>query len=133
MRSISRLTASGCEGPSPLGCEHECRLRELPAQFAQCPDFFAANRVNARLAILDAPDVQRGRPAELDLRPFQVADFTSPQPVPERDQDQGRVPVTVAPMPSLLDELFDFGRRIRRYEAPHLEGGLELTGFRDVA
>jgi hypothetical protein len=70
----------------------------------------AAKRVNTRLAVLHAPDVQRGGSVELDLRPFQVADFTSPQTVSKRDQDQGAISVAVAPLPGLLDQLFDFGR-----------------------
>jgi hypothetical protein len=31
--------------------------------------------------------------------------------MPEDDQDQGAIAVAVAPLPRLLHELFDFGRR----------------------
>ena len=41
---------------------------------------------------------------ELHLRPFQIADLGSPQPVPEGDQDQGSVRVTVAAVLGRLHE-----------------------------
>ena len=37
----------GRERPAALGREDEAAIGELPAQFAQCPDFVAAKRVNA--------------------------------------------------------------------------------------
>jgi len=41
-------------------------------ELAKRPQFIAPDRVRRRLAILGAPDVQRGG-LEIDLRPFQVA------------------------------------------------------------
>ena len=69
------INGVGRERTAALGRKDEAALGELPAQLAQCSDFVAPKRVDARLAILDAPDVQRSRSAELDLRPFQIADF----------------------------------------------------------
>jgi hypothetical protein len=74
-----------CKWPSPLGRKHVTTIGKLPAQFAQCPDFVAAKRVDARLAILDAPDMQGGGPAELDLGPFKIANLSRPQPMPKSD------------------------------------------------
>jgi hypothetical protein len=85
-----------CERAAPLGREDEATIRELPAQVPECPDLIAPQRMDAWLAVLDAADMQGSRSAELHLRPFQVAYFGSPQPVPEGDQDQGGVPVAVA-------------------------------------
>ena len=67
--------------------------------------------MHRRLAVLGAADVQRGRSAELDLRPFQIADLDRPEAMPEGDQDQRGVPVTVAAIPGRLDQLLDLGRR----------------------
>ena|SRR6476660_4895874 len=64
------INGVGRERTAALGRKDEAALGELPAQLAQCPDFITAQRVNAGLAVLDAPDVQRRRPAELDLRPL---------------------------------------------------------------
>lgn len=64
-----------CKRAATFRRKDEAAIRDLPAQLAQRSDFVATKRVNARLAVLDAPDVQRDRPAELDLRAFQIADF----------------------------------------------------------
>ena len=101
----------GCGWPTPLSSKHKAAVRKLPAQFAKCSDFVATKRVNAWLAILDAPDVERCGPAELDMAPFQIANLRGPEAVPKGGQDQGRVPVPVATLARLLDELLDFGRR----------------------
>jgi len=50
-----------CERAAPLGREDEATILELPAE---CPDLVAPQRMDARLAILDAADMQRGRAAE---------------------------------------------------------------------
>jgi hypothetical protein len=75
------------------------------------PDLLATQRMHARLSILGSPHMQRCRPAELNLGPFQVADFRCPQAMPEGDQDQRCVTVTVATIPGGLDQLLDLGRR----------------------
>jgi hypothetical protein len=49
------------------------------ASQAQGPDFIAPKRMHRWFAVLDSPDVQRRRSSELDLAPFQVADFRCPQ------------------------------------------------------
>ena len=46
----------GCEGGSALGLQRRSRFRGMPTQLSQCPDFIAAKRVNAGLAILDLSD-----------------------------------------------------------------------------
>jgi hypothetical protein len=91
--------------------------------------------MDARLAVLDAPDMQGSRSAELHLRPFQVADLGCPQPVPEGDQDQGGVPVTVATMQGGLHEPLNLGhgKIIPATATRRLGGGPELTGFSDAA
>jgi hypothetical protein len=63
--------------------------------------------VYRRFAVLDAPDVKRCRSAKIDLRPFQIADFGGPQAMPEGNQDQSGVAVTIATLPRLLHELLD--------------------------
>ena len=99
------------ERSATLGREHESRVGELPTKLTQCPHLIAPQRVNGRLARLDAPDVKASRSAEFDLTPFQVANFSSPQTMAERDQDQGGITVTVSTLPRLLRELFDFRER----------------------
>ena len=92
-----------------LGREHETAIRELPMQLPECSDLLATERVNRWLAVFRPPHMQRGRPAELDLRPFQIGNLDSPQAMPEGDQDQRGVPVTVAAIAGGLDQLLDFG------------------------
>jgi len=67
--------------------------------------------VNAGLAVLLPPDVQACRAAKLDLRPFQIADFRRPQTVPEGNQDQGRIAVSVATATACLAEPTDLLHR----------------------
>jgi hypothetical protein len=55
--------------------------------------------------------MQGGIAAELDLRPLQTGDLGRPQAVPERNQDQRRIAVTVAARLCRLDELLDLGDR----------------------
>jgi hypothetical protein len=85
MRLMSRLTASVTKRTATLARKNEAAIGESPAQLPECPDLVAPQRMNARLAILDAADMQGGRPAELDLRPFQVTDFGGSQPMPQGD------------------------------------------------
>jgi hypothetical protein len=77
----------------------------LPAQLSQCSDFVAAKRVNARLAILDAPDVQGGGPAELHLGFIPDRRYPSAQAMTERNQDQRSIAVTITPIARRLDQL----------------------------
>jgi hypothetical protein len=50
---------------------------------------------------------------ELDLVPAQVAELRRPKPMPERKQDHGRVPVTVAVRLGGLDQGLDLpGRQV---------------------
>ena len=75
--SIERIRR---ERRAALAREHKRGVRPLVgAEFAQCPQFIAADRMGCRLAILDAPDVQRGR-LEIDLGPgpFQIASLDRP-------------------------------------------------------
>jgi len=67
--------------------------------------------MDAWFAVLDAPDMQRCRSAELDLRLLQIADFRSPQAMPEANQYQRGVPVAPAAVLRGLDKLLDLGRR----------------------
>ena len=57
-----------------------------PALLPQCRDLVAPKPMHRRLAVLNAADVQRSRTAELDLRPFQIAELGSPKPVLEGDR-----------------------------------------------
>jgi hypothetical protein len=75
--------------------------------------------LNARLAILYSPNMQRGRPTKLHLTPFEIGDLRGPQTVAEGDQDQGCVAMTVAAVLGNLDQLFDLG-----LGAPPPPGGL---------
>jgi hypothetical protein len=66
------------EWPAPFGREYECCVGKLAAKLPERSDFIAPKRMNGRLAILGASDVQRCRPAELDLRPLQVGYLDGP-------------------------------------------------------
>jgi hypothetical protein len=97
------IDSIGSEGSASLGREDESGVGKLPAKLAQRPNLIATKRMHRGLAILDTPDMQGSRSPQLDLRPFQIADFGSPQAVPERDQDQRSVAVTISAVPSSLD------------------------------
>jgi hypothetical protein len=60
--------------------------------------------------------VHPGTTAELHLRPFQVAEFDRPKPMPIGDEDQGRVSMAMAAFTGDADKRFDLG------------GGQVLTG-----
>jgi len=47
-----------CERGAALGRKDVARIRELPAKLAQCPDLVPSERMNARLPVLGAPDMQ---------------------------------------------------------------------------
>jgi hypothetical protein len=90
-----------------------------------------------RLAILNAADMQRSGAAELDLRPFQIANLACPQPVPISNEDKRGVAVTVAPVASSLGQLLDLGRGQILTRSQLAIGGPGtapvLTGFRYLA
>ena len=75
-QAIDRLR---CERAATLGRKYEPRLWELPAQLAQGPDLVTTQRMNARLAVLGSADMQRGRAAKFDLRPFKIANLGRPR------------------------------------------------------
>jgi hypothetical protein len=77
----------------------------------QGSDLVTAKRVNRWLAVLGPPNMQRCRAAKLDLRPFQVANLRCPKTMPEADQDQRRVPMTIAALARRFRQLLDFLRR----------------------
>jgi len=54
--------------------------------------------MRARLPVLGPADMQSRVAAELDLRPFQIANLACPQSVPIGNEDQRGVAVTVAPL-----------------------------------
>ena len=93
------------ERPTPLGREYKGAVGKLPPKLPQCPNLIASQRMHGRLAVLDPAHVQRSRAAELDLRPFQIANLGSPQAMPEGDEDQGGVAVAVAAVTGGLDQL----------------------------
>ena len=66
--------------------------------------------MRARRPILDPPHVEHCA-TEVDLVPAQVADFARPEPVPEGDQDHGRVPMAVAVGLGGLDQRLDLAGR----------------------
>jgi len=97
------------ERRAALAGEHKRGVRPLVgAEFAQCPQFIAADRMGCRLAILDAPDVQRGG-LEIDLRPFQVASLDSTQTMPVNDEDERAIAVRVAARFGGLNQFVDLG------------------------
>jgi hypothetical protein len=98
-----------CERAVPLGGKDLARVRELPLELAERPNLVPSERVNARLTVLCPPDMERCRSAELDLRPFRVAELGRPEPVPVGDEDQGRVPMAMAALAGGADESFDLG------------------------
>ena len=51
----------------------------------------------------------------------------------EGDQDQGGVPMAIAPIPGCLDELFYLSLGQVVTAVRHCVSVLELTGFRDAA
>ena len=71
------------ERPAALSGKDVTAIGKLPAQLPQCPQLVAAERVNGWLAILEAPDMQRSRLAEFDLRPFQITCLGRPETVPK--------------------------------------------------
>jgi hypothetical protein len=64
------IDSIGRERAAPLGRKNEAAVWELPAKLPVCSDLVAPQRMDARLAVLDAPDMQGSRSAELRLRPF---------------------------------------------------------------
>jgi hypothetical protein len=78
----------------------------LSVQPAQGPQLVALDRVGARGAVLDPPDVKH-RAVEVDLVPAEVADVGCPQAVPVGEQDNGGVAVTIAVAPGRLDQRLD--------------------------
>jgi hypothetical protein len=56
--------------------------------------------------------------AQLDLRPFQIADFRGPQTMPKGDQDQGRIAVSVATARHGLHRKAEEERQALRSPAP---------------
>ena len=93
------------ERPAALSGKDVTAIGKLPAQLPQCPQLVAAERVNGWLAILEAPDMQRSRLAEFDLRPFQITYLGRPETVPKGGQDQRGVPMSIATNPGRLDQL----------------------------
>jgi len=57
------INGVGRKRAAALGCEHKAAVRELPPKFAQCPDFITPERMDAGLAVLGSPDMQRCRSA----------------------------------------------------------------------
>ena len=57
----------GSERTTTFSGKYEWAIRELPAQFAQCPQFITPQRMHGRSAVLDPANVQAGVPAELNL------------------------------------------------------------------
>ena len=80
-----------------------------PVEPAQGPEFVAAQGVGAG-RVLDPPHVQDGA-VEVDLVPTQVAGLGGAQPMPEGQEEHGRVLVTVAVALGGFDKGLDFGRR----------------------
>jgi hypothetical protein len=86
--SARRLIVSFDSGTQPITADTTLTLLAPYKQFTRCPQHVAAERVNGWLAILEAPDMQRSRLAEFDLRPFQITYLGRPETVPKGGQDQ---------------------------------------------
>ena len=70
--------------------------RPFPLQFSECPNFWATQRMHARRPPLHA--VHMKHPLfQVHLIPTERHQFRHPQPVPVRQENQGRVPVAVPP------------------------------------
>src|SRR3974390_2905365 len=63
------------------------------------------------LALLGPANMQRGRAAELDLRPLKLAGFLRAQAVAVGHDDEAGVPLSPAPVLGRFDQLLDLGRR----------------------
>src|SRR5215471_15125993 len=98
------------EWPAALSGEHVLAIRELPLKLPQCPDFVATQRMHRWLTTLSPAHMQRSRPAEFNLRPFQIAYFRSPQAMPKGNQHQSGVPVPPAAILRGFNQLLDFSR-----------------------
>ena len=90
-----------------LGHEQERRSAfGVAMQAAQYPQLPARQWVSLWRAVLGSGDRER-RSGEINLGPLQVTDLGNPQPVPERQQDHGRVAVRPAIALTTLDEPLD--------------------------
>jgi hypothetical protein len=72
----------------------------LATQLPERPKFIALDRMHARGAALQSPNVQV-RTGEIDLIPLQIDRFGDPQAVPRHDQDQRRITMPVSALTSL--------------------------------
>jgi len=102
-----RVEALRRHGPAALGREHVRRWLLHTLQAPQRAEFVALERMHARRPRFDPAHVQPAS-RKLDLRPEQIAKLARPQPVPEREQDHGRIAVPVtAGLASLGDQPLD--------------------------
>jgi hypothetical protein len=112
-----RRFSVGRERAAALGGEDEGAVGGLPAQLAQSADFVAEERMRRWLTVLRPADVQRGRAAEFDLRPFEVRDLGGAQAMAIGDENQRRVTMAVAAAAGRADELSDLVRYSRERTA----------------
>jgi hypothetical protein len=84
-------------------------MRVVPAQLAQRPQLIALDDVGARLASLQAPDMQT-RLIEVHLGPAEVDKLADAQAVPERHQDHQAVAGAVAVRLCRLGQSLNLGR-----------------------
>ena len=84
----------------------------LALQRAQRAHLFPADLLHARHAVLHPTHVHHAM-REIDLIPSQRAQLADAEPVPERDQDHGRIAQPVAPLALLgrRDQPLDLLRR----------------------
>jgi hypothetical protein len=82
-------------GDGTLGNEYVSLCRVFTLQLAQGADLVAPDRMDAWRSALGSADMQSAL-VELDLMPFEAADFTCSHPMAIGDQDHGCVAVSVA-------------------------------------
>ena len=82
-------------------------VRVFLSKRRQHAEFVAADRMDGWLALLGPANMQRGRAAELDLRPLKLAGFLGAQAVAVGHDDEAGVPLSPAPVLGRLDQLLD--------------------------
>src|SRR5262249_1058297 len=92
-----------------LGGEAEGAGFLLATEAPQRSDLVPLQRVDRGRPVLQSADVQ-STDAQFDLVPVEVAELARSEPVPDGQQDHGRIAVTVAPvLPGRLEQPIDLG------------------------
>src|SRR6516162_4637611 len=98
------------ERRTALRGEDIAAVRVFLSKRRQHAELVAADRMDGWLALLGSANMQRGRAAELDLRPLKLAGFLGPQALAVGHDDEAGVPLPPAPALGRFDQLLDLGR-----------------------